>query len=95
MTNQPEDAILESLCRLLVNTSEKLKYLVALSTQDTVQMNDPSRYSRPTQMVQRYLEQRISESHSKARNKLDEQNVPCATGKKPKGMAKIGIPLYQ
>ena len=66
--NRPIDNILESLYKMQVERSEELKHALHVFTHETSFGDKKYDYCRLKLMAHRYLEQKIKESHFKARN---------------------------
>ena len=78
--NRPVDNTLESLYKMQVEKSEELKHALHVYTHETSFGDKKYDYCRLTLMAHRHLEQKIKESHFKARNPDEDRpaiGAPC------------------
>ena len=72
-----------------VETSEELKYLLQVYAQETTFGDNKDDYCRLKLVAQRHLDQKINDSHFKARNRHEDRPV---IGALSKGSAKRTMP---
>ena len=85
VTDRPTDSMLETLYKMQVAKSEELNYLLQVYAPETTLGDEKYDYCRLKVMVQRHLEQKIRDSHCKARNRHEDRP---ALGTSSKGKAK-------
>ena len=85
VTDRPTDSKLESLYKMKVGKSKELKHVLQVHAEETTFGDKKYDYCRLKFMVPRRVEQKIKESHSKARNRDEDRP---AIGALSKGTAK-------